>query len=387
MMDKKEKTRKKPRDMSKIIFLVVGGVAGFLGAYFSDLILGDFIEYVESYSVFIKIPMYLGLVIVFTLGFLIHVIIHEAGHLIFGLMSGYSFISFRVGSFIITKEDGKFKISRYNIPGTAGQCLLMPPEKIKGKYPFVLYNSGGVLINLLATLLSILILIFGSGLHPLTGTILALFSIAGVIVILTNGIPMKAGGIPNDAHNILSMLRDENAREGFYIQLQSNGLKTKGMRTKDMAFGEFHLEEDADLSNPLNTYMKLMEYEWYLDNGDYDRAREILDSLLPYMDDMILLYRHEINLERIYLELLGDCDRGFIDHLYDKNLKKYVKMAKHMINKKRILMAYEGFYNNDKEKALKYYKEMAEMKDKYPNKGDMEMELILAGHIKERLGI
>lgn len=42
-------------------------------------------------------------------------------------MTGYSFISFSVGSFTLIKEDKKLKHKKFNIPGTAGQCLIMPP--------------------------------------------------------------------------------------------------------------------------------------------------------------------------------------------------------------------------------------------------------------------
>ena len=34
-------------------------------------------------------------------------VIHEAGHLVFGLLSGYQYCSFRIGSFMWIKQDGK----------------------------------------------------------------------------------------------------------------------------------------------------------------------------------------------------------------------------------------------------------------------------------------
>ena len=36
-----------------------------------------------------------------------HLVIHEAGHLVFGLKTGYQFSSFRVGSFMWLKENEK----------------------------------------------------------------------------------------------------------------------------------------------------------------------------------------------------------------------------------------------------------------------------------------
>ena len=39
-------------------------------------------------------------------------------------------------------------------------------------------------------------------------------------------------------------------------------------------------------------------------------------------------------LDNMDLEIIRDCDKEFIDNLYDKKLKKYVKEAKFMLSKK-----------------------------------------------------
>jgi len=44
-----------------------------------------------------------------------HIILHEAGHLVGGLLSGYKFISFRVGSFALVRRDGKFVRKSYRV--------------------------------------------------------------------------------------------------------------------------------------------------------------------------------------------------------------------------------------------------------------------------------
>ena len=69
--------------------------------------------------------------------FYISIIVHEAGHLAFGLMSGYTFSSFRIGSLMWIKQDRKIKLRRLSIAGTGGQCLMTPPEEKNGKNPVV----------------------------------------------------------------------------------------------------------------------------------------------------------------------------------------------------------------------------------------------------------
>ena len=80
-------------------------------------------------------------------------VIHEAGHLVFGLMSGYQYCSFRIGSFMWIKQDGKMRVKRFSLAGTGGQCLMAPPDLVDGKMPYVLYNMGGCLANLIVSVI------------------------------------------------------------------------------------------------------------------------------------------------------------------------------------------------------------------------------------------
>ncbi|MBO5413517.1 MAG: hypothetical protein J6A29_04410, partial [Clostridia bacterium] len=54
----------------------------------------------------------------------LHTIIHEAGHLVFGLLSGYKFVSFRIGNIMLIKIKNKLKFKKFSLLGTAGQCLM-----------------------------------------------------------------------------------------------------------------------------------------------------------------------------------------------------------------------------------------------------------------------
>jgi hypothetical protein len=377
------KPNKKNKLLSIVIFLVVCGAVGAGIGILSRTVLKDFFDaHINSDNSFIELLKVYGLVLVLFAGYLIHIIIHEAGHLVFGLMTGYSFVSFRIASFTLIKENGKLKYKRFNIPGTAGQCLMMPPTLKKGKYPFIIYNYGGVIMNLIVAILEILVVIFAEkAVFPLNA-ILVLTAAGGIFAALTNGIPMRLGGVPNDAYNVFSMLKDEEAKRGFYVQLKVNGLLTLGERIKDMPLDMFKLKEESDLYNPLITAVRLMEYSWYLDNMELENAKKCIDSFIPYIDKLSLLFRYEINCERIFLELIGDFDKSLIEDLYDKSLKKYIKAAKFMISKKRLLMAYEGFYNKDKKKALEYYEAAKVLAQKYPMKGEADTELMIMEWIK-----
>lgn len=384
--NKNIKRKDKSNIASIIMFLIIGAAVGAVIGFGSITYFENFMnEHVKSDNIFMELLKVYGLIFIFFIGYFIHIVIHEAGHLVFGLMTGYSFLSFRIGSQTLIKEDKKLKHKKFNIPGTAGQCLMMPPTLKDGKYPFVIYNFGGVIMNLIVSIASILVVFFVQEVTFPLDAILVLTSAGGILAALTNGIPFKIGGVPNDAYNVLSMIKDEEARNGFYVQLKVYGLQTQGIRIKDMPLEMFKLSDNSDLCNPLNTAVRLMEYTYHLDSMDFDSAKQCIDTFIPYINKLAPLFKREINCERMFIELVGSCDRAFIDDLYDKNLKKYIKVAKFMLGKKRLLMAYEGFYNKDKEKALKYYEETKKLAKSCPSKGGADMELMITEWIKVKL--
>ena len=65
--------------------------------------------------------MVLLLLIAVYLGLLVHIVLHEGGHLAAGLATGYSFVSFRIGSIMLQKKEGRLRVCRYQLAGTGGQ--------------------------------------------------------------------------------------------------------------------------------------------------------------------------------------------------------------------------------------------------------------------------
>ena len=84
----------------------------------------------------------------FVLALYLQTAVHEAGHLVCGLLSGYRFCSYRLGSLMLLREEGRLRLRRLKIAGTAGQCLMAPPPWSE-ELPVILYNLGGCLFNLL----------------------------------------------------------------------------------------------------------------------------------------------------------------------------------------------------------------------------------------------
>ena len=79
--------------------MIVGAIIG----YSVGKIVGDSLSKVDT-------PNSILLLIAGVLAFILHIIVHEAGHLFFGLLSGYKFISFRVFDFKMKMENLKLDL-------------------------------------------------------------------------------------------------------------------------------------------------------------------------------------------------------------------------------------------------------------------------------------
>lgn len=309
---------------------------------------------------------------IFIIVFMIQIIIHEGGHLIFGLISGYEFISFRIGSITIIKDEKKFKLKKFKIKGTGGQCLMMPITDNYEELPYVLYNLGGVLMNIIASVISGILLLTQSP-NTYIEIILIAFVFTGLVCAIANGIPMKIGGVANDGYNILSISKDKFIKYCFYIQLKVNGLLSKGTRIKDMPIEWFYIKEGADLNNPLVTSLKIMEANYYHDKLYFTQAQKCYEDILENAPKIIKLYEYEINCELLFLEILnGNMKR--VEELYTKNLRNYIKVTDCYISRKRLMYAYNLIVLKDEKKADMVLADFEKVKKTYPIKADIESE-------------
>ena len=145
------------------------------------------------------------------ISFIVAILLHETGHLIFGLMSHYKFISFQFLCFKSTKIGKKSKIS-VEKGITLGQCLMGVEPADRGKVRYKLYMSGGVIMNILLFVLSvaglILIYVFKGDLNA---HLLACAFINGYLIPI-NYIPLNNQGIYNDGLNLKLMSKYESVR-------------------------------------------------------------------------------------------------------------------------------------------------------------------------------
>ncbi len=301
--------------------------------------------------------------------------IHELGHLVCGLLTGYRFVSFRIFNYTFIRINGKVRMKKFAIAGTGGQCLLDPPEVPYNKVPMAWYNAGGVLANLVVLLL-ILPLLFLK-LPPLWSTAIFIFFLVDVCIILINGIPMQVGGVGNDAYNMLLLHRSPESKRGIVTQLRSNAMIQNGVRPKDMPEEWFEVPTNVDYKNVFEVTIPLMAASRHIDEMDWDKARGEMEALYCHRDKIMPLYVKEIACELVYLLLIsGETARA--SELLDKDLKKYIETyRKVMSSKERLLCAVALLIDNDRAKALEIYENLKSRKDDYLLQGEVKSDLAL----------
>ena len=315
----------------------------------------------------------------------LQIILHEAGHLVCGLLSGYRFVSFRVGSITLLKDgDGKFRFKRFSLAGTGGQCLMAPPENVPlDKIPTSLYNAGGVIVNLLCAVVSLLLLICCGGMPLWLRYFLAATMAIGFVFALLNGIPLKLGGIANDGHNLLYLNRDKKSVKGFAVQLIINEKQQNGTRLSEMPDELFTLDGGINYSDPLQANVELMKISRELDKGDIELAHEHFKELLNcHGKELLSLFRLEAGSELMFTSLAtGDKDVAQ-NTINDNMLMKYItKYARVMSTKQRTLMAKTLLFDGDRAEAERLYNEVVARRDSYLMQGEVESDIELMKHL------
>ena len=362
--------------------LILGGCIGFVGAtlvilLFTDISFNTFMEKLQKIEALELIGVMLFSLITFVLCCILQIILHEGGHLIGGLLSGYRFVSFRILNWTIIKEEGKLRIKHFNIAGTGGQCLLTPPEKPIHDIPVVIYNLGGVMMNLLTATLSLILLITTEELPYPIELFLIFNCIIGFFLGILNGIPFSFGAISNDANNMRLLLKDEQSKQTMVHLLHINAFVQKGMRPKDIPDFYFTCNKPINYKNPLQINLYLMVIGKLMDEEQWEICYNKLEDLIKHKDEMLDLFIKETACELLFISLItGRQERA--KELYTEELSRYIQQyAKIMSSKQRILCTIAFYMEKDRVKAEKIYKKLALQQDRMLMQGEVKMDLAL----------
>lgn len=333
-----------------------------------------------------ELLLWFGGFLIFLMGVLyLQVLFHEAGHLVFGLFTGYRFVSWRVGRLMVIRRDGRLRLVRYQLAGTAGQCLLAPPEGPAGEMPLTLYHLGGSLVNLMIGLLGLGAAIgFPAG--SLAASVSEIFALTGFAYGAVNAVPMRLAGIDNDGANLRTLLRRPVTRRDIWLQLKVNEAMVQGHRLRDLPEDWFDLPEIAAMDNALTAGTALMYFGRRLDEHRIAESRDLARYVLTGARGMADIQRLLLGQDLYFLELLMDPAVAGEGPPIAPAMKGLYKALGNHPSVLRTQYAKALLADQDEAAAAELRRQFERVREKGPYQGDLqsEAELMDLAHDRAR---
>lgn len=361
-----------------IIGIIIGFGAGFvIGKIIKPALHAD-ISFAD-----VALTIFLALVF-FVLSFIIHIVVHEVGHMIAAMARGWKFLSFMIMGVVLNRRNGRLRLSRFSMAGAAGQCLMLPPENGDTPFGIALYNAGGVLANLLLTVIASVILFMPSMHHSLATIVFLLcIIIVGLYLTIVNGIPHKLAGLPNDGLNMLSLRNDKFATMVFPHSMRLIGYLMQNDTSRLEAMTYMCDNRDINFSNPIHVMALSSDLSLAMLRMDFGKANAIMQRAEPHINRMITIYRNELTLERIYLTLIRPHYPEDINRLLDKSISKYLQVQSiFRPSALRVQYALAVIHEADSSKAEKIYEKFQRVSRKYYLQGEIKYEQQLVDFVR-----
>lgn len=376
---KKKEAKKKiqwQQYIAVVFFMLIGAMCGVLMVQYVDK--NAQADASGGEELFSLACLFVGMYV----AIFVQLIVHEAGHLVFGLLSGYKFSSFRIFSFMWVKECEKIRLRRLSIAGTGGQCLMSPPDMKDGKIPLVLYNLGGSLMNIVASAVFFVLYIATKNI-PFLSVMLLMCAIVGIVIAIMNGVPMRMGTVDNDGYNAFSLTRNSEAMRSFWIQMKVNEQLAKGVRLKDMPDEWFAVPSDEAMKNSMVVVMGVFACNRLMDQQDFQAADKLMEHIMSIESGMVGLHRSLMVCDRMYIEMISENRKEIIDKMLTKEQKQFMKQMKKFPSVLRTEYVLALLHDKDIIKAEKCKVLFEKCAKTYPYPNDIQSERELMEIIKE----
>ncbi len=378
------KPKQKNRQWLGVLLFVLIGV-------FCGIVMMMFIDHAEANgaSVPVRLLYFLLLLLVMYAVILVQIVIHEGGHLLFGLMTGYRFSSFRIASLMLVKEGNRFQFKKLSLAGTGGQCLMCPPDLHNGTMPFVLYNFGGAILNAAAGAAG-LILCFHFPVYSAGWVVSSYVAVIGFAFALINGLPVRMGTVNNDGRNALDMLESREAVRAFWLQLKVTEEIARGKRLKDMPEEWFAVPSDESMKNGIIAVTGVYACNRLMDQHRFAEADALMARLLMQENGIVGLHRGLLVCDRMFIELIGENRPEVLHAMRTAEQMKLMKSMKTSPSVLRTEYAYALLGENDPGKADGILGQFEKCSASYPYPCEVEAERelleIARGVFSERQG-
>jgi len=342
---------KRGSDILQYSFMILGFAGGWLGySYINQVsarVSGGFLWILGVILITIAAAV---------IGLYLSTILHEAGHLIGGFLTGHRFVFFSVFNLTIMKKDGKLIIRKRGITGASGMCLMSPPGMKNGTYPHKLFISGGFLVNFLVSAVCFYLFYYLAGATDLWARAFLVIGIVNAFFCILNAIPQRAVGI-SDGYVLIYLGNEKNTamRRGCWSYMRFLELDVKGARARDISTELFDWVDTGNISDMFVFQTACKRYDYLLDRQKLGEARVLLQTLCDNLHSSVAdVQKMSCYGELLFHELIGECRQEEIDRLYTKELKDYIKVTRSETSTLRLMYAYAALAIKDSDKAKEH---------------------------------
>ena len=292
----------------------------------------------EAKTIYIIIFQLIGIILVLPL----FVAVHEAGHMVFGLISGYSLLTYKVGPFEWYEKDEKlaFRVNSLNSM-VLGQCLMVPPKpKKKVKPKFFLYNAGGLIFSYLMDIILIILFFIINNVY-FKYMLIPMITVS-IFLTLNNSI-YQQGGI-NDVCNHVVVKRNPKYINSIMFQLEMVANITKGKRYGAKTLYEPYFENKL---NHITLPVSQFRFLYAIDKGDFEEAKRISNIMknnyrsIPFAIHRVSLIFNILYADIVVNESMSDFRRHFkwigekdkiLCQKYESEIKYYYEIYNNIYN-------------------------------------------------------
>ncbi len=304
-------------------------------------------------------------------------LIHELGHLVFGLLSGYRLSYFQLFGFRIKRRNGCLSIMRRGSKRDPIQCIMVPPETNYKTIPVRLFLLGGFIMNIL------FILIFSGAAFHFPGMSLPRFLFLqyvfiSTLYVLIYAMPIRLSGSRTDTYNALTIPTDYRSRCAYFIPRLIVNSMIKGLRLRDMPEEWFYLPTQSEMFSTMHSRLCSYYVDWLIERGKYTEADEAIDYIYSLDDYRIInAYTTMLFCNKIFLILVHTKKYEQLKTFYSDAQKDRMIRYGSMSTVKRTLYIIALLYEKDKEKAAYLKSVFLASKSQFnPIEYESEMELI-----------
>lgn len=332
----------------------------------------------SRYSVMLK-DIILFYIIGLIVATIVVTVVHETGHLIAGLLNGFSMISVKILFIRFFKENKKIKCEFCGILNSIGATEMVSKKQEGIEKRFAKFSAGGLIFSVVPLAIGILSL-FIVGLPYQIFAILSVFLPVTLYSVFGNGLPTDEYGVRNDGGVLLGLKRKDDHTKVLLnlIKIQSelfNGKTPKEVDEK-LYFDLPQLPEDD------NAFITLLSnrYAYYLDKKDYENAKKTVNRLLTLTEYMDKPVETAIKTDALFSYCTFDFDEDKADELMYE-LEDYLNKYNTVANV-RAKLAYISFVIKDDEQVNGFYKKALREAKKCPYEGLCRFEKDLIEGLK-----